>query len=154
MPLERRYFGSCIFIYIITNNPNFEPMCTAAVSAAEQGQFTLVTSLLTLVEVIKDRSGASIPPPRAQQLIAAYFEREHILMAQATREVMKRARDLRWKHGTGKLKTLDAVHLASALDTGCTTLYTYDGDMLSISEPGIRIEKPNIQAQTAFPLAQ
>lgn len=122
MPLERRYFDSCIFIYIISNNPAFEPMCSAAVSAAEQGQFTLVTSLLTLVEVVKGGSGTSTPTPEVQQKITAYFERDHILMAQATRDVMRRARDLIWKHGTGKLKAIDAVHLASALDKPCWAL--------------------------------
>jgi len=151
MPLERRYFDSCIFVYIITGNPHFEPQCSAAVYAAEQGQFTLATSMLTLIEVIKDQSGPHTPSPEIQQKIADFFEHDYVLMVQATRSIMVRARELCWKYGSINLRGNDAVHLASAIYTGCTTLYTFDGTLLKTSEPGILVEKPNVQAQTPLP---
>ena len=92
MPLERRYF-SCIFVYIISGNPQFEPACSAAMYAAEQGQFTLVTSMLTMIEVIKDRSGPHSLHQEIHQKIADFFEHDYALMVQSTRAIMVRARD-------------------------------------------------------------
>jgi len=151
MPLERRYFDSCIFIYIITNNPQFEPMCSAAVNAAEQGQFKLATSVLTMIEVIKDGSGPRTPSPDVQKRIADFFEHDYVLMVQATRSIMTQARELCWKYGSINLKGNDAVHLASAIYAGCTKLYTYDTTLLRTSESGIQVEPPNVQIQTPLP---
>lgn len=67
-------------------------MCSAAISAAEQGQFRLVTSMLTMIEVVKGETNTRTPSPEVRQMITAYFDREHILMGQATRDVMRHAR--------------------------------------------------------------
>jgi len=151
MALERRYFDSMIFIYIITGNPDFEPDCSAAVHAAEQGQFKLVTSTLTMIEVIKEKRGPHEPSFATQQKIADFFEQDYMLLVQPTRLIMTRARELCWKYGNISLEGNDAVHLVSALDAGCTTLYTYDKKLLQTAEPKIRVEKPNIQVQTPLP---
>ncbi len=107
--------------------------------------------MLTMIEVIKDKAGAYTPTPAVQKRIADFFEHDYILMVQATRSIMLRARGLCWKYGSINLKGNDAVHLASALHAGCTTLYTYDAKLLQTSEPGIRVEPPNIQVQTPLP---
>lgn len=151
MPLERRYFDSCIFIYVVTGDKRFEPACSAAIQAAEQGHFKLVTSMLTMIEVIKDKTGAYVPSKKIQDKITDFFEHDYILMVQSTRAIMVRARELCWKYGSVNLKGVDAVHLASALHAGCTTLYTYDDRLLKTKEPGIVIEHPNVQVQTQLP---
>jgi len=149
MPLERRYFDSCIFI---NGDPRYEPQCSAAIHAAEQGQYKVVTSTLTLIEVIKDKSGPHIPSRAVQQKITDFFENDYILLTQPTRAIMLEARKMCWKYGALNLKGNDAVHLVSAISAGCTMLYTYDGALLKTAEPGIRVEHPNIQVQKPLPL--
>lgn len=150
--MERRYFDSCIFLHVITNtHPDRAAMSKAAIQAAEQGQFRLVTSMLTMIEVIKDKTGPHTPSPEVQKKIADYFEHQYVLMAQASRDIMVRARELCWKYGDINLKGVDAVHLATAIRHQCTTLYTYDPKLLKTNEPGIRVEPPQIYVQSQIP---
>jgi len=39
---------------------------------------------------------------------------------------VERARDLRWKHSLN-FKAVDAIHIASAIESGCDELITWDG---------------------------
>ncbi|MGI8858343.1 MAG: type II toxin-antitoxin system VapC family toxin [Thermomicrobiales bacterium] len=149
--LERRYFDSCIFIYVITNHPQHGSMCTEAIRAAEQGQFKLVTSMLTMIEVIKERSGPHTPSEATQKKIADFFEHDYVLMVQASRQIMLDARQLCWKYGGINLKGNDAVHLATALYAKCSVLYTYDDTLLKTKEPGLSVERPQIQVQAHIP---
>lgn len=153
MRLERRYCDANIFIYILQKHPQFGPACRAVVEAAEQTRYKLITSTLTLVEVIKDKSGKQIIPESVQETITDFFEQDYILLTQPTRAIMQDARKMCWKYGHLNLGGNDAVHLVSALNAGCTTLYTYDNALLQTTEPGIVVERPNVQAQTSLPLS-
>jgi predicted nucleic acid-binding protein len=42
--------------------------------------------------------------------------------------IAEKARDLRWKHNI-RLKGMDAIHIASAIEYGCTEFLTWDLDM-------------------------
>ncbi|MGO9777381.1 MAG: type II toxin-antitoxin system VapC family toxin [Terracidiphilus sp.] len=49
-------------------------------------------------------------------------------LVQDTIFVAEQARDLRWKHNI-RLKGMDAIHVASALEAKCTEFLTWDRDM-------------------------
>lgn len=58
-------------------------------------------------------------------LFNGFFERDRLLVADVTREVLDRTSELRVRYG---LKTPDAIHLATALLHQASTLLTADPD--------------------------
>jgi predicted nucleic acid-binding protein len=65
-----------------------------------------------------------------------------VLPVQATPNIVKRSRDLRWTHDTN-FKPMDALHIATALQLGCTHFITTDA----------KLDAPSIAKVTSFGLA-
>lgn len=124
---------TAIFIYFIEESPEFLPHIMPLFAEADQGKRELVTSALTLLEVL-------VVPYRAgnRQLATRY---EHLLtnsrgvrMIELTRDQLRAAAQLRAATGA---KTPDALHLVSALGAGCTTFVTNDRRLPTV--PGLRV---------------
>lgn len=124
---------TAIFIYFIEEEPRFLPHILPLFGEADEGQRELVTSALTLLEVL-------VVPYRAgdRQLAERY---EHLLtrsrgirMVELTRDQLRAAAQLRAATG---VKTPDALHLVSALGAGCKTFVTNDRRLPTV--PGLRV---------------
>jgi predicted nucleic acid-binding protein len=111
---------------------------------AEEGEFAIYTSALTLAEVHKKRKGQILADDLDERILA-YFEHDYIKIIDVDRRISEEANEYCRKYG---LLGNDAIHLACALRAGCDVLLTWDDDFNAITHSQIRIEQPRIIGQT------
>lgn len=121
------------FIYLIEENPRFLPVILPLFRAADEGKRDLVTSALTLLEVLV------VPYRAGNRLLAERYEAlltrsRGIRVIELTRDQLRSAAQLRAVIG---VKTPDALQLIAALGCGCATFVTSDGRLPPI--PGLRV---------------
>lgn len=122
-----------IFIYFIEEHSRFLPLIVPIFSAADSGKIELVVSALTLLEVL-------VVPYRAGNLaLARGYESlltrgRGVRMVDLTRNHMRLAAQLRSAMG---MATPDALQLATALATGCSSFLTNDRRLPSV--PGLKV---------------
>lgn len=95
--------------------------------AHKEGEVRLMTSILTIAE-------CTHADGNMDERIRGLFSRllmsgEFINLVQTTPFIAADARDLRWKHGI-LLGGADYLHVASAVDRGCSELLTTDNKIL------------------------
>lgn len=124
---------AAIFIYFIEAAPTWLAAITPLFRAADAGQRELVTSAVTLLEVlfVPYRAGNAALAARYEALLT---HSRGIQVIDLTREQLRRAAQLRALTG---VRTPDALQLAAAHDAGCTTLVTNDRRLPAV--PGLRI---------------
>ena len=124
---------SAIFIYFIEEHPRYLPIILPLFRDAESGQRELVTSALTLLEVlvVPYRAGDVQLADRYELLLTRAVG---IRMVDTSRDQIRAAAQLRAATG---VKTPDALQLVSALGTGCGTFVTNDRRLPPI--PGLRV---------------
>lgn len=124
---------TAIFIYFIEQHPRFGPMVDPIFEAADTGRRQIVTSALTILEVL-------VAPYRAKNdTLARRYEvlltdSKGIHVVDIGRDVLRGAARLRALAG---VKTPDALQLSTALVTRCSTFVTNDRRLPDI--PGLRI---------------
>ena len=124
---------TAVFIYFIEEQPRFLPLIEPLFREADAGQRELVTSALTLLEVlvIPYRSGNRQLADRYGALLT---RSRGIRVADLTRDQLHAAAQLRAATG---VKTPDALQLVAALTTGCSTFLTNDRRLPAV--PGLRV---------------
>lgn len=144
MASDRRYWDSNAFLGWLNDEKDKASDCEGVLAAAEEGKIEIVTSALTLTEVIKKKGEKPIPR-ESEQKIRDFFEQPWIIVRDVDRFVAERARDLIWTHG---LKGADAIHLATALRLGLTIMDTYDEKLIALNgklgKPLLRIGRPSM----------
>ncbi len=124
---------TAVFIYFIEAAPAWLPAITPLFRAADTGDRELVTSAVTLLEVL-------VVPYRANnEVLAARYEAlltrsRGIRLIDLTRDQLRRAARLRALTG---VRTPDALQLTAAHDAGCTAFVTNDRRLPPVS--GMRI---------------
>lgn len=121
-----------VFIYFIERHPEYHGRARRLFESADAGDRELVTSALTLLEVL-------VVPYRAGNLALA--ERYEALLSHSRglrmididRRVLRAAAQIRATHGT---RPPDALQLASAALYGCTAFVTNDR---RVPDAGIRV---------------
>jgi predicted nucleic acid-binding protein len=111
-----------LFIYHLEDHPRYAPLTEIVFSALEKGANKGVTSYLTLMEILVK--------PKAEGLLQAARDYEYYLTTfpnltfyEMGLEVAKKASDLR---ATDRIKTPDAIQIATALLYGATAFLTND----------------------------
>jgi predicted nucleic acid-binding protein len=124
---------AAIFIYLIEDHPAFLPLLRPLFAEADRGERLLVTSAITLLEVlvVPFRTGNQQFAERYENLIT---RSRGVRVMDVTRGQLKAAAQLRAATG---LKTPDALQLAAALGAGCRSFLTNDRRLPGI--PGIRV---------------
>jgi predicted nucleic acid-binding protein len=122
-----------VFIYFIEEHPKFLPLIESLFREADEGRRELVTSALTLLEVLV------VPYRSGDQLLAARYEAiltrsRGIRVTEISRGHLRAAAQLRAATGA---KTPDSLQLVAALAGECKAFLTNDRDLPPV--PGIRI---------------
>jgi predicted nucleic acid-binding protein len=122
-----------VFIYFIEEQPKFLPLIEPLFKQADEGKRELITSALTLLEVlvVPYRAGNHLLADRYEALLT---RSRGIRVADLTRGQLRAAAQLRAVTG---VKTPDALQLVAALTSGCTTFLTNDRRLPTI--PGLRV---------------
>jgi predicted nucleic acid-binding protein len=124
---------SSIFIYFIERNPLYLPVVRPLFKGIDEGRFQGVTSALTLMETL-------VAPLRAgNTVIARQYERfltrsSGLRVVPIDQGLLRAAAHVR---AAARLKTPDALQVASALSAGCTAFLTNDHRIPELS--GLRI---------------
>ena len=122
MPIKV-YWDSCCFIGLLQNEPDKAPALSDLSGKAAAGDLVIVTSALSIAEVCK-LPGTGTQPEEQTKKVLGYFENPYIVVRSLDRLIAERAN--RIARDTG-IRPPDAVHVATAIITGCEVLYTYDG---------------------------
>jgi predicted nucleic acid-binding protein len=130
VPPPRRVWCSCTIIYYLAGYPEAKPDCDLILGQGERGELEIVVPVLSEAEVVK--IGSTVEEEEAERMIREFFGRDYIVRANLDPLVAQRARSLVRRYGP-KIKPLDAVHIATALQHNIPLLETYDNDMISIS---------------------
>ncbi len=120
------------FIYFIEEHPKFMPLVLELFSAAAAGRREIVTSALTLLEVlvVPYRAGTASLADRYEALLT----RSRGLVVDIDRAQLRAAAQLRARY---RVRTPDALQLAAALSYRCATFVTNDRAIPAI--PGLNV---------------
>lgn len=126
---------TAIFIYFIEENPRFLRIIDPLFKEADRGARELVTSALTLLEVLV------IPYRAGHRVLASQYEAlltrgRGIRLVDLTRDQLRAAAQLGALTG---VKSPDALQLVAAITAGCTTFVTNDRRLPTI--PGLQIRQ-------------
>lgn len=124
---------TALFIYFIEEDPRYLPLVEPLFAAADAGSRELVTSALTLLEVlvVPARVGDQDLANRYEQLLTGS---KGVRLVEISLEQLRGAAQLRAHTG---IKTPDALQLVAAVTSGCTSFVTNDRRLPSL--PGTRV---------------
>lgn len=147
---QRLYWDSCNFISLISEDEiQRADICQHILEDAEDGSVEIVTSALTIAEVIKPKGSPTFTAQK-EHMISSFFLHEYILIHDVTRAIAENARKLSMEHG---LKPRDAIHLATALAVdGVEVFQTWDAKDFSELDVPIRIGVPTWTGTLRMPL--
>lgn len=126
---------TAVFIYFIEEDPRFLPLIDPLFREADQGTRELVTSALTLLEVlvVPYRAGNRLLADRYEALLT---RSRGIRLVDLTRAQLRAAAQLR---ATTGIKTPDALQLVAAIGAECQTFLTNDRRLPTM--PGLQVTR-------------
>lgn len=124
---------TAIFIYVIEEHPKYLPLIRPLFEEADQGERGLISSTLTLLEVlvVPYRAGNRILAERYEALLT---RSRGVRLVEISHDQLRAGAQLR---ATTGVKTPDALQLVAALSAGCATFLTNDHRLPAV--PGLRI---------------
>jgi predicted nucleic acid-binding protein len=143
--MRYRYWDASCFIAWLNEESSRIEKCEGVIQRAKSGDLRIITSAITLTEVIKPNADIVIPADK-DGVISAFFQRSEIVVRDVDRNIAEFARSLIWTYP--HLRRNDAVHVATAalteevevLDSFDVHLTRLDGQ---IGDPGVRIGHPD-----------
>ena len=127
----RIYWDSCLFIDLVQRSGDHIVVLDQLVEAAKQEELVLVTSALTLAEVLGKRNKPSKPggptkpiSPEEEQRIIDFFENPYISIRPCDRHTGQVAGTIARQFS---LRPRDAIHVATALNANVPVMHTTDG---------------------------
>ncbi len=147
MAVELIYWDSDAFLGWLQEEPGKVELCDGTLHRAESGEVLILTSALTLAEVLWRRGGPVLAKDKADML-NRFFRRSYFRVRNVTRAIAEEAQQIHWNNG---ILPKDAVHVATALREKVPTLETFDEALLkrsgTIGSPPLIIRKPIERAQ-------
>ena len=125
-PPTRRVWCSCAIIDYLAGRKG-AAACKDVIAQAEKGNVEIVVSTLAEAEVVKLDEHLSA---EAEAKIDEFFEESYVVRAALDALVARRARQIVRDF---KLKPLDAVHIATAIENEIEILETYDDKLIALN---------------------
>lgn len=148
MDIKQRYWDSNCFLAWFLNESGKADKCRGVIEAAEADKLQIVTSALTITEVIKLKGKPRLKQDR-ERIIQDFFEQEYIVIRNVDRKVALYARQLLWEFEA--LLPKDSIHVATALVNKLPVLDTFDEYLIKLDgklgNPGLRIGYPDAPFQ-------
>jgi predicted nucleic acid-binding protein len=129
VPVEIVYWDSDCFLALFQEENGKVELCAGTLERAEKGEVVIITSTLTLAEVLWLRGGPKLSQDKAE-IIRKFFRRSYIRLRNVTRVTAENAQDLVWNNG---VKPKDAIHVSTAIEAKAHTLETFDDGLLKKS---------------------
>jgi predicted nucleic acid-binding protein len=128
--ITRAGLDSVLFIYFVEANAAFLPRVDPIFAAVEHGQLVGITSVVTLCETltVPFRDGDGHLVNRYRDFVA---KSEGIAVHNVNEDISIIAARLRAAH---KLRTPDAIQVATAIVSGCDAFITNDKDLKRVTE--------------------
>ncbi len=147
MSAELIYWDSDTFLGWLQNEAGKAEVCEGTIKRAEAGEVLIVTSALTITEVLWLRGAPKVSRDKAE-ILRRFFRRSFIRVRNVTRSVAESAQELVWDHN---IRPKDALHVATALDAKASILETFDDGLIgksgSVGDPPLIVRKPVAPAQ-------
>lgn len=139
--VEKIYWDSDCFLAWLQAESGADS-CRQVLEAAQDGSVTIITSALTLTEVLAMRRRTAIPKDKRDEVIN-FFKNEYIVVRNLDRKIAEIARNLVWD---SEIDPKDAVHVATALSLGLGMMHTFDAALIrktgTLGTPRLIIEQP------------
>ena len=149
MKKSTRYWDSVCFLAWLKQDAGRTVKCKAVLKQADDGLLTIVTSALTLAEVIKLKKNRDSIPADDKDKVIEFFQNPYISIRNVDRKIAERARELTWEYS---VDPKDAIHVATAEQLEILAFDTFDdnlirrcGDIIELNS--IRFGEPDIPLQ-------
>jgi len=146
--IDRVYWDSDCFLGYLKGERDKINMCRGTADRAQEGDMLIITSAITLVEVVRLQKQPVRLPAKDSKKITQFFQNPYIYIHEVDREVATLARLLIWDHN---LQQRDSIHIATALRRSIPKLHTFDEGLLKLDgklgNPRLCICKPDIRGQ-------
>ncbi|OGI00185.1 MAG: hypothetical protein A2Y25_00360 [Candidatus Melainabacteria bacterium GWF2_37_15] len=143
---EQVYWDSSVFLGWFLNENDRVEKCKAGIELAQKEKLIILTSAITLTEVIKIKGQKPLQSEQEEE-IKKIFEYEYIKLINIDRYIAEDARHLIWTYP--HLHPKDSIHLASAIKEKIPVLNSFDDHFLKLNGKfqNIVISQPNFPRQ-------
>ena len=127
---QRLYWDACVFLALISDRTDAQSVarretCSLIFDRALRGEVANLTSVVSIPEVLRTDDTDPMPE-EVKERVLRLFDQDCIILVSADLARAEEAREFRWQFS--RLKTPDAIHLASACHAKVDLMHTYDGD--------------------------
>jgi len=145
---DQFYWDANAFVGFLNGEADKVSLCEPVLKQAQNGHILIVTSALTIAEVLFIKGGKKLDPSKRGK-IEKFFRADYISVKNVTRAISELARDVFWDFN---IDPKDAVHVATAVMFKVPILHTFDVPLLGknglvINGHSLKVEKPKIPHQ-------
>jgi predicted nucleic acid-binding protein len=148
--IAKHYWDSVTFLAWLQNEAGRVDGCRDTLERGAKGEIVIVTSALTLTEVLWTRDGPRLDEDKAN-ILTGFFRRSYFRVVNLDRVIAHKAQKHVWDDA---IRPKDSIHLATALHMGCEVLETYDSDLLKKAGKfgSLVIREPQCKSQGSLDL--
>ena len=152
MTVAKIYWDSDCFLAYFQAELGKVEKCEGILEKAERGDVLIVTSTLTIAEVLWMRGAPRLTKDKATT-VQKFFRKSYIRVVNVDRKIAESAQFHVWDND---VRPKDAIHVATAISYGCEALETFDVGLIGksgkVGSPLLLIREPQAAAHGRVPL--